>query len=226
MGTELAPFTVPALPVVSDDQLKVLDDVAQASDFLGRIQLIARNSKYVDAGFPAGNYGIPGTGEEITDLGDEIDIVPLAVRAKALDVSDKDAIISVYDTSNAEFQRIKNAPKNTGCMWGPSFLVVERSTGKMYEMFFGSPSGRISAAKLRPFLPVEGSPSQPVTLSSELKTGKFRYYVPVVSKCSEPFDSSAMQVSSEQIVEEVGKFLNPEKEVEKVPEGEVNTRAR
>ncbi len=161
MSNELVPFKV-NLPAVSKEQLSALDEVAKGADFLSRIQLITKG-KYVDTGKIApGHWGVPlPGGEEIEDLGESFDIVPWAVRPKALDMADKEAIVAVYDTKDPEFQRIKNAPKNTGCMWGPSFLILERSTGKLYELFFGNKSGRNEAGKLKPFLPTEANNSQP-----------------------------------------------------------------
>ena len=226
---ELVPFKI-NLPVVTDDQLATLDEVAKGSDFLPRIQLITKG-KYVDTGkIGAGHWGIPlPGGDEIEDLGEKIDIIPFSYRPKALDVSDREAIVSVYDVADPEFQRIKNAPKNTGCMWGPSFLVMERSTGKLYELFFGNKSGRVEASKLRAFLPSTENEGQPRAASMGIrykKTPDFGYHVPVITKCSEPFDPANVKVTEAQISQEIEKFLNPEKGVEKVEEEEGKTSQR
>lgn len=218
MSNDLIPFEA-NLPAVNEDTLNTLDDVAKGADFLQRIQLVTKG-KYVDEGKIApGRWGVPQVGsDEVEDLGDKIDIIPLDYRPKALDVSDRDAIISVYDTNDPEFQRIKTAPKNTGCMWGPSFLVLERSTGKLFELFFGNKSGRNEAGKLRPFL----KDRSPCTLGIRYKKTKdYGWHVPVVTKCSEPFDSAAVKVTSEDITQAIEKFRNPVAEqVEKVSEEE------
>lgn len=221
----LTPFTGCNLPAVADDVLEQIDEVSQASEFLPRIQLISKG-KYVDTGkISPGRWGVPQPGgEDITDLGDKIDVIPLDARAKALDVSDKENIISVYDTTDQEYQRIKNAPKNSGCLYGPSFLVVERSTGKLYELFFSNKSGRNEAGKMKPFLVNR----TPCTLSIRYKKGPdYGWHVPVISKCSEPFSPDNVP-SMEVINAELEKFRNPEKGGdEKVSEDEVPTdRAR
>jgi hypothetical protein len=228
-SNELVPFKV-NLPVVTEDQLTTLDEVAKGSEFLSRVQLITKG-KYVDTGKIApGHWGIPQPGgEEIDDLGESIDVVPYAVRPKALDMSDKEAIVAVYDTKDPEFQRIKNAPKNTGCVWGPSFLVLERSTGRLLELFFGNKSGRNEAGKLKPFLPTEeneGNPA-PATLNIRyVKKPDFAWHVPVVTKCSEAFDPANIKVTADQLLEEREKFLNPPKGAEKVPEEDQATKKR
>jgi hypothetical protein len=129
-----------------------------------------------------------------------MDILPIAVRAKALDMNDRDAIIAVYDMTLPEFQRIKDAAAqpNSSCMWGPSFLVVERTTGNMYELFMGNKSARQESGKLRPFLPLGKEKAEaageephgpiPCTLKSRyIQRRDYGWHVPVVTKCSEPF---------------------------------------
>lgn len=227
MSNELTPFFQNTnLPAVNAEALNSLDDVAKGSDFLPRIQLVTKG-KYVDEGkIGPGRWGVPQPGgDEIEDLGDKIDIIPLDYRPKALDVSDRDASIAVYDTNDPEFQRIKTAPKNSGCMWGPSFLVLERSTGKLYELFFGNKSGRNEAGKLKPFLVNR----MPATLGIRYKKmPEYGWHVPVITKCSEPFDPEQVNVTPDQMAEEMKKFQNPEEaEVEKVSEEEVKKgRAR
>ena len=90
------------------------------------------------------------------DLGDTIDIVPLARRPKALDMTDNEAIIVNYDPDSDEFKRIaaKSLEKESHCMYGPSFLVFERSRGLFLEFFCGNKSSRSEAKKVYPYLPL------------------------------------------------------------------------
>ena len=224
MANELVPFKVNLPSTALAQNIETLDEVAKGTDFLPRIQLVTKG-KYVDEGkIKPGRWGVPlPGGDDIEDLGDKIDIVPFVYRPKALDVSDRDAIVSVYDVEDPEFQRIKSAPKNSGCMWGPSFLVLERSTGKLYELFFGNKSGRNEAGKLKPFLLEQA----PASLSIRYKkTPEYGWHVPVITKCSEPFDAATIKVTPEDIEGEIEKFLNPEKGAEKVDEEQAETQQR
>lgn len=157
MSNELIPFNADQLPSVELATDAELQELTKGTDFLQRIQLVTKG-KYVDTQkIGPGRYGVPQPGgEEILDLGSEIDILPLAVRAKALDMRDRDAIIAVYDMNLPEFESIKtrSAGPNSGCIWGPSFLVLERVTGNFYEYFMGNKSARQESGKLRPFLPL------------------------------------------------------------------------
>ena len=214
MSTDIVPFSVDQLPAVSEERLAATEVVASETSFLPRLQLISKG-KYVDTGkITPGRWGAPA-GDEITDLGETIDVLPLSVRTKALDVSDRDNIIAVYDETSDEFQRIKKAPKNTGCMWGLSYLVLERQTQKLYELFFGNASGRAEAPKLKAFLPREGRPPRVATLGIKYKKTKdYGWHVPVVNKCSEPIEGGPAMPA---VIKAIETFNNP-KAVEVVEE--------
>lgn len=209
------------LPAQAND-LDALAKVAKGSDFLPRLQLVTKG-KYVDQGkITPGHFGVPQAGgDEILDLGDSVDIIPFLFRPKAMDVSDKEAIITVFDnTEDPEFKRIIAAPKNTGCFWGPTFLVYERSTAAFYELFFNNASGRSEAGKMRAFLPTEQNGGVPgaATITSRYKTkGEWGWHVPVINKCTLEFDAAP---AIEAINEAVDKFKTMKGGVEKVQEDE------
>ena len=241
MSNELMPFDASALPstdLVSADQLT---ELSKGVDFLQRVQLVTKG-KYVDKGkIGPGRYGVPQTGgEDILDLGDAIDILPLCVRPKALDMRDREAVIAVYDMDSPGFQAIKDlaAQPGGGCMWGPSFLVFERGTGTFYELFMGNKSARAESGNLIKFLAVseetatrQGVDSHgplPCTLKTRYATrGQHGWHVPVVTKCSEPFTNLP---EMDKIREEVTKFTEiKDNGVQNVTEEEaeaVSRRAR
>ena len=217
MSNELMPFDASALPSTDLVSMEQLTELSKGVDFLQRIQLVTKG-KYVDhSKIAPGHYGVPQTGgEEIVDLGAEIDILPLCVRPKALDMRDREAVIAVYDMDSPAFQDIKTlaAQPGGGCMWGPSFLVFERGTGKFYELFMGNKSARAESGNLIKFLAVseetatrQGADSHgplPCTLKARYATrGQHGWHVPVVTKCSEPFTNLP---EMDAIREEVTKF--------------------
>jgi hypothetical protein len=210
------------LSLATADELSALEVVSNVTQYLPRIQLITKG-KYVDTGKIApGHWGVPQAGgEDIEDLGVKIDVLPLMARPKAMDVSDHDAIITVYDPNCDEFKRIMTAPKDSGCMWGPTYLVYERSTEKFYELFFCNASGRTEAAKLKAFLPnAEGV--QAATLSIRYKKKpQYSWHVPVITKCTMPFDDIP---STEVFDEYIAKFREVKGGVERVEETEKPTK--
>lgn len=233
MSNAIVPLDLNALPSTSIGSLATFDEIAKGSDFLGRLQLFGKG-KYVDKGLVRpGCFGIPVSADEAIDLGPTVDILPLARRPKAIDMSDK-PVISVYDETSDEFKRIaqQSEIKNSGCQYGPSFLVIERSTGRFLEYFLGAPTHRPEAKKIYPNLPLTAADIErmaaagvdvtgmephgpiPVTLNRKYIEKEFSWYVPVVLECSTPFTNLPPM---DKIVTEITKFLSQKSEVEDAP---------
>ena len=109
-------------------------------------------------------------------------------------------------------------------MYGPSFLVYEKSTAAFYEFFCGNKSSRQESKKLYPYLPLtqadidaKAAAGQdvtglvahgpiPLTLKSRLvEKNTYSWHVPVVTKCVEPF---VKVPSEERIVKEIVAFTS------------------
>src|SRR5690606_2623910 len=100
-------------------------------------------------------------------------------RDKAMDLSGEKPI-AVFDPDDPLFQDIveRSDIKDSGCVFGPSFLVYERTTNRFLELFLGNKSGRYEAGKMAAFLPISEAeaaahgvkPREPqaCTLTSEL----------------------------------------------------------
>src|SRR6187200_1657480 len=99
MSTELnevekAAFALPTVVNPYSD-----DFSAFASEmFLPRLQLEGSSSKLVkNRKMTAGCYALMTGRDQFEDLGEEVDFLLLTYRSKALDISDKKNIISVFD---------------------------------------------------------------------------------------------------------------------------------
>ncbi len=208
----------------------IYDELAKGADFLPRIQLYTKGKAIDKHLIVSGHYGVPKSDDEIIDLGESIDIILIARRPKAVDISDTEAIVVSYDPASEEFQRIQDesAESESGCMFGISYLVLERSTGELYEFFFGSKSLRAAAKTLNGYFAItqddidatkaagknvdglQPRPARPVTLTSRLvEKGKFTWHVPEFAACSTPFSSSPGQ---DAINQEAEKFVSAKSE--------------
>ena len=131
-----------------------------------------------------------------------------------------------YDMESEEFKRIaaKSAESGLHCQYGPAFLVFERSTGRFLEFFCGTKSSRIEAKNLFPFLPLSQAdidakamagndvsylkPHGPIPVTLKVNVAENRrgtWHVPVVAKCSSPFDT---RPNTTVIAERIAEFLN------------------
>ncbi len=110
------------VPAVADETFTQL--AGDQNSYSSRLQLFSFNSGAVkEEKIKAGRFAIVN-GQELTDLGDEIVIMPLAIRAKAMDLSGDKPVIA-YDHTSQQFREIQaNAKvKDSNCMVGLEFLV-------------------------------------------------------------------------------------------------------
>lgn len=220
-NTNLVPSDYDNLPAVSRGTDDNFGDLSKGADFLGRLQLFSKGKAIDKELIAPGHWGIQVSDEEVTCIGKSVDVIPFARRPKAIDLSDKDAIVTNYDMESDEFNRIAqlSTVKDSNCMYGPSFLVFERSTGRFLEWFCGTKSTRPEAKKMYPFLTLteedikarglEGQEPHgplPFTMNIRLVEKKFSWHVPVVVRCSTPFADGPPR---KQIIFEMDRFLNP-----------------
>ena len=226
---------LPSTQLGSDEQF---EEMSRSTTFLGRLQLFSKGSAIDEGLIPPGTYGIPESEKKIVKLGPSIDIMPLARRLKALDMSDKEAIIANYDPTSDDFKDIaaRSGEQDSKCMYGTSFLVFERTTGRFLEFFCGSKSTRPIAGDIAVFLPLTetqiaakkkagGDVSQmkahgPIACNLKVRLAKskrgFSWHVPDVQTCSVVFTNLP---ATEVIADEMNKFTHPgATEVETVKE--------
>ncbi len=231
---------LPSLGLSPTDEL--VRGLTRSSSFSERIQLYTKGNAIDQGKIGPGRYGVP-RGEEIEDLGDSIDVIPLLMRPKALDMRDRDAPVCIYERESPAFREIEELAQesDSGCMVGLTFLVFERSTGKFYEFFCGNKSMRNEAQKIVNYLartkadaealtvklgrPVEPHPPLPCTLNVKYATkGKWGWHVPVCVDCSTPFTNLP---PADVIRAEMEKFATTKSTtVEKVEAPATTKRAR
>lgn len=199
----------------------VYDWIIQSETCLPRLQLYTKGRAIDRRLIESGHYGIPESADEITALGASIDVLVLARRPKAVDMSRSDAVITSYDPNSPEFLRIvaKSVERESNAMYGPSFLVIERNNWQRpLEFFCGTKSSRAEAKKIYPFLALTAEDIKrrglkgekphgplPMTLTARLiEEGKYSWHVPVANKCTTPF---VKLLPEDKIIEEIFKFV-------------------
>jgi hypothetical protein len=234
----LSQLPVTGISVVS----AMFQDVAKSGSFLDRIQLYTKGAAIDNGLIAPGRYGVPRGDDSIQDLGNEIDIIPICCRLKALDMRDRENIVVNYDSNSETFKIIKalSDQPNSKCMHGPTFLVFERSTGSFYEFFCGTKSTRTESGKIGQFLPkseadaaiLSKQTNRKVSTYAEACTLKVKYikkstygwHVPECKVCSTPIDNLP---ADEKIVEEMNKFMALKStEAEAVEEAEAPAKKR
>lgn len=193
MSNELAAFSsIPFSPAALAKPRQNLD-----RGYAPRLQLISTGTSGIAMKKQAqvGNFAIVD-GDRVEDVGDSHVIIPLARLDKAVDTSGDSAVVA-FGQDNPEFQsiaaRCDRDGFDSGCMYGPVFLVFHVGTCQFLEIYLNNKSGRLEAERINTYLPISKEAAEqygvdarapaPVSLSSKLipAKGKRRnsWYVPV-----------------------------------------------
>jgi len=139
-----------------------------------------------------------------------MDVLVLARKAKAVDLSDTGSVIVTNDVQSDEFQRIvkESEVKDSGCSYGPAYLLYERTQDTFLEFFCGNKTARYTSAHINNYLPTPDAGPKPMTLGRELiEKGRYSWFGPVVSDCITPF---ATLPEADRLVAKVEDFLKLE----------------
>ena len=188
------------VPNNSSTDLDVFDTVIGSdSDYLPRLQLFSNKTAAVgDGRIPMNHYGLVQN-DDIIDLGIEINVAVLAARHKAMS-TDGD-IESSYDPNSDLFKDfvIKAGIKDSGCMYGPEFLLYIPSSDMFATYFMASATARRESKKFKVLM------NKPAKLSSKpAEKGKYRWQAPVILPSDETID---LDVTKAQV--QIDKFRNP-----------------
>lgn len=180
------------------------DTVASnSSTYLSRLQLFGSKSDACAEGrINIGHWGLVSD-DVITDCGKEVDVAIIAWRPKAIRTSE-DLIIE-YDQKSEEFQQIvvDSAVKDSGCMYGPEFLVYVPSQNAFATLFMSSKTARRESKKMKPLM------RKAATLKCRLiKTARYSWHGPVIVPCSTPLEMPPL----EDLKKQVELFQNPPKD--------------
>jgi hypothetical protein len=128
----------------------IFDEVSSSAKYLPRLQLCtARTDVVTDGLINPNHYGLVKDKNNVEDLGEELDVLVLAWRPKALEMGEE--VLAVFDVSNPEFQRIRelSGESDSGCMFGPEFLVWIPENQSFATLFMGSASARREAKNVK-----------------------------------------------------------------------------
>lgn len=202
------------------------EDLENGLEPLGKVLLYSKGIAVKEGRVRAGHFGIPED-DKLFDLGNAIDLVPLARRLKAVDTTNADAVTTVYDCHSPEFNRIfaQYWKGDDNCMCGTSFLIFERSSHRFLEFFCGIKNTHAEAGDLTPCLPLTAADidcqakyygrdvsrlvphgPQPLTLKSRrIKKGSYSGYAPLVTECLVPFTDLP---SPNDMIKEIQRFID------------------
>lgn len=194
--------------------------------FLPRMQLFTANSNEVKRGkITLAHYGlIKGKEKELIDLGKQVLMYPIAWRPKSLDAK-AEPVLAYHNPRSAEYLAIKKRAdddSNSGCMYGPEFLVYLKEHG-FVTFFFGSKTARNESPKLRALLPTDGRFKAALMQAVFIETKEYSWHGPQVLPSSQSFDLPDMDAVNAVAMQ----FLKPkDSEVQEKAEESVTNADR
>lgn len=195
---------------------KVFDTIA-ASTFLPRLQLMAASAELCKKGqFPVNHYALIRN-KTPEDLTSEVNVLVVCWRPKALDTSGE-SIVSFYKVESKEFLAVqaKADVKDSGCMFGPEFLVYIPERKVFASFFCGSKTARNEAPNIKALV------GKAATFKSVLiETKKYSWQGIKVVACNTPFELP----SPEELQKVATSFMNPKESEQELAE-ETEQRAR
>lgn len=243
---------IPAVEDVQDDYSSVIPEdlqlqkydakdaeaVTKTGDWLPRLQVFGSNTTLVKEGKATmGVFALVYTQEKFLELGKEVPFLSLTFRTKALRIpTDGSAPISYYNRMSDQFKKVvsdSSAP-NSGCMFGPEFMIWLPNPGCFASYFFGNPTLRRVAPALLSLMKIGDGPDgkaiykpkPALTKIHFIKGQKFSWHGALIQPYSTPLPPPSEEFEL-TLREEVQKFLNPpESQVEKVEQAQDAGRVR
>lgn len=192
---------MPVVPVSEDDFNK---EVA-SGEFLPRIVVGDAMSKVCKRKqVEIGNYGLVRSEDDVVDLSNQLDVLIVHMRWTALDTSGEKPISS-HDRDSETFKAIEEQStiKDSGCLWGPEFLIYIPTAKTFATYFCCSITSRRESKNIFKLI------RKAATFKTHLiETKKYSWHGPLVVECSTPFDLPP----AEEIKKQALKFANADSE--------------
>ena len=183
---------------------EVFNKIATSRFWLPYLQLVGSNSKLVQQGkVNQAHYVLVLQKDQFEDLGKEVDVLPIDWRPKAMKMTPGGTPISYFDPNSEEFLEVQERSEtpNSGCMFGPEFLLWIPAVKRFSSYFMSSKTSRNRAPELRTLL------GRGATLKTKLiETKQFRWHSPTVFTCASRFEVP----SNEEVQLQRKMFCNPE----------------
>ena len=220
IATAAAPTTELAMPDISAlQQSSAYADEAfsgisgSRTMFLPRLQLFGSNSDAVKEGkIPIAHYGLVKGKDDPIDLGVSVLLIPLAWRPKAMDVKSEPPL-AYHKPDSPEFQELKkrsDTEQNSGCMYGPEFLVWMPDHGYV-TFFFGSKTARNEAPGIRALMPKGPQLNTAVCTAVLIKNEQYSWHGVKVTASAQ----GVAQPPMDTLIPTITDFLQPKDSVKK-----------
>lgn len=191
-----------------------LSAVTKVGDYLPYVQVYSGSSKEVKKKeIEMGVFGIRESKNSLINIGEEFIAFVIAWRPKAMQFQPK--VLSFFDVESKEFKEIeaKAEEKNSGCGFGPEFLLWLPEYKRFATYFLGNKTGRNEAPNLIGPLKDKG-PFACIQKAKLIETPDYTWHGPTTL----PYDNEFEMPVLADLQEQLHKFNNPPVSQEEVAE--------
>lgn len=210
--------------------------VSTSGDFLPRLQVCGSATELVKEGKIAmGVHAIVYTKDKYEELGKEVPFLSMSWRTKALRIPGGGANpISYFNRMSDEFKRVMldSQGENSGCLFGPEFLIWLPTPGCFATYFFGTKTLRRAAPALVNVMKIgeengkaKYGPRPALSKINFIKTAKYSWHGAIITPYSTPLPPPTEDYE-QTVADVVKRFLNPKESQVEVAEPAASDRAR
>lgn len=166
--------------------------------------------------FPSDTFGLVRPGKDTPEqLGEQVDLLFLAVRSHALDMSGK-TVVHSYNIDSESYKSIRQRADTGGygsnCMYGPEFLVYLVGQDTLAHFHLGNKSLRFLGSKIMDLLPDGQKPVSGATLKTKWIDKAAVPFMGVEVDANNAIVISDTEKLKATILDALPKFLNPVEE--------------
>jgi len=186
-----------------------IESLTKTSEFLPQTRIYGSSASIVKEGkFPMGHFGLYVSGDNIIDLGDQVDCLVVDWRPRASSVGGDTPIsfFGKFNDGNWEYSdgftdfKDRAMSKQEGYLVGLEYLLYYPSLKKYGLFLMGNPTLRRESANVKALV------GKAATLKIKLiKTAKFTWHGCTIFECTTPFDVP----DKASILSEVNTFRSP-----------------
>lgn len=205
------------LPQETETEIKQFEDLVDAKDFFAILRFFSPKSDQVQEGKIGGNhYGLFRGKDSMDDLGENVDVLPLAYRPKAVLIENKAVVAQSFDQEDETYKRIRAAANqgggDSGAIFGPEFLLWIPKVGEFVTFHMANKTARNESTPLRKQI------GKATTLGWQLlSNAKYKWTAPKVNPSTVPMS----QVPPLELTrEKLDLFKNPKVNVAELATGD------
>jgi hypothetical protein len=220
----------PEIVSIPEESVKAVEAMGVPRNFLPRLQLNNSSGTLCsEKGAKPGTFALVWDANRWTDVGNEINLLAISMRPKALLMEEGENPVAFYDRESEEFKNVvikmENTPKGTlgGAMAGPEYLLWLPNSNT-FATFFCANATLIRVSPNILNLMKQDGRAKPTAMRFQSKfiapkSSKYKWWGMDVYPLTTPLPEPKEEGWFDKMKAELHKFQNPPKqEVEMAPE--------